>query len=438
MLCKGLSIHKKSGGGVKGIIQSYQAKEAIDAGDFVELLTNYNEDNTLKGDEATIASGAIQDIEVIALSANSVLAVYAGPSTTTNYSALYACICTINDDGTITIRKTQKLYESRNSIKYIKFIKLEHNKILISFANLGTKVVVCEIIDNEITCGQVIQIVSATANHEPYIAKLTSTEVVVLYTSSSKALAVCTIDNLEVSVNTPISVETGISYITLTAISNRQVLLTYEDTGRLTAKVYSISNSVIFEGTPIILLDKMWINGSYQLTTLEQNKVLLCVVANNNLYFATIRINQAAITISELTTLVEGNAYRDDNRFSLALLNDNTAFVLYSRNAKSLHGAIIKVNGFETRLEKDTELLTDAPPYKAISIKMKENQICIGYDTAGANAVFNLFTYSFDVVKEIQKLQNENSKILGVAQKKGTDGQIIPVIVPDFSIKEEN
>ena len=69
---------------------------------------------------------------------------------------------------------------------------------------------------------------------------------------------------------------------------------------------------------------------------------------------------------------------------------------------------------------------------------MKENQICIGYDTAGANAVFNLFTYSFDVVKEIQKLQNENSKILGVAQKKGTDGQIIPVIVPDFSIKEEN
>ena len=367
------------------------------------------------------------------------LAVYSGRGQNSNYDALYACICIINNNEMSILKAPQKLYEDRNSINYIKLIKLENNKVLISFSNKGTRVIICEISDNTVTYGEVVQIVSTTSNYEHFIAKLTNTEIVILYTFySERAIVACTINSLEVLVNTPLSVETGINYITLTAISNKQVMLTYETVGRLTAIIYSTSNSVIFAGTPVVLIESMWSNGAYKLISLSENKVLLCVIANNNLYGAVIFINQSKITIGEIITLIEGNAYRAEDRFSLELITVNTAITLYPRTSNLLHAAILKVDGSKISLERDIEILTNAPAYKAKAINMKENQMCIGYCTAGANAVFNLFTYSFNVIKEIQKLQNENSIILGVAQKKGSAGEIIPVIVPDFSIKEEN
>jgi len=40
-------------------------------------------------------------------------------------------------------------------------------------------------------------------------------------------------------------------------------------------------------------------------------------------------------------------------------------------------------------------------------------------------------------IKQVQKLQNENSIIAGVAQSSGADGKLVKITVPDYIEREE-
>ena len=412
---------------INGVIEQYkvQAGETISAGDFVEFVTTNGTMSAGSPIEFNIAN--TDYISAVKLNENKVLVSYNNNS---HYGS--AVILTIN--GT-TITKGSPIVFNSAGTYYISAVALNENKVLVSYRDDGNSyygtAVVLTINDTSITKGSPIVFESATTGYISAVA-LNENKVLVSYRDDGNSdyytAIVLTINDTSITKGSSITLgRGGAVYTSVVKLNENKVLVSYRDYGNSgygTAIVLTINDTSITAGSPIVFESA----STYDISavTLNENKVLVSYRDNGNSSYGTaivLTINDTSITKGSPIVFESANT----TDISAVSLNENKVLVSYRDIGNSHYGTAIILTISDTSITTGSPIVFEYAQSICMSaVTLNENKVVVSYTDYG-NAYYGTATIISTGINTSIKKATIRQNIKGVAQSAGSAGQTISI-----------
>lgn len=219
--------------------------------------------------------------------------------------------------------------------------------------------------------------------------------------------------------------------ISSTKLSENKVFILYANNKKIKATFCTIDGS---STTPKAITELSTLNADcIYVIALSEDRVFIVYYSNNILYGMICDIIGDEIIIKSNVQLIE-NVF---SVVSVVKLLDNNILITYRDSINKVINAVVtNITDIQMTLYETSKLTNISSENSISATALSETEICISHIDSNSNLY--ALIYKLELIQEIQKLENEKSKILGITQKKGISGNMTPVTVPYFNIEEEN
>jgi hypothetical protein len=433
------SILTRRGGGSKinGIIESYKVKagENISAGEFVDYINS--QDLTLSS-PVVFNNSYTSSARAISLSSEKIVIVYGSLVTVPNGTASAPTVIVGIISGSSISFGEPTVFASNGTSK-ISAVALGSDKIVVSYrdnanSGRGTSIIgtvdglsvsfgIPTIFDNAITDTNY-----SSANIS--LTALSSDKIVVGYSnngSSNHGTAIVgTITGLTISFGSPIVFNSAItSDIATVALDSDKIVVSYRNGGNSyysTAIVGTINELSVSFGDPIIYDNNNGFSGN--MISLNNNKIIIGYTRIDSSYYGTSIVGTVSGSSISFGTPVIYNT-TGSGAGIIAVLSSNKIIAAYNNYANAYRNEYIigTVDGSSISWSGPTPFGNSFNFLLSLDL-LGNNKILIIYGSGNPGG------RGFYIIGEFEKLLIPATEdVFGVAKKKGTGGDIIPVYI---------
>ena len=438
----------KAGGSSKinGLIEEYVVASGgnVNAGDFVKFMN----DHTEKTDETSLKTTDYNmNMQALALNENRAIV----------YIRDTILICSI-ENNVITILKEFK----PNLGTIISIILLESNRIFLTYASTSNYLygTICTINDTVITLGTNVQLSNRTISVTYGRTKVVKTDINKIFISFGTTYdgvygMICTINGTTITAGTDIKLIAATTYYySVTTLGSNKIFISHamkgtgDSTERLYAMICTIDDTIITVGTDVNLQGEV----TYQCrcnecVSYKENKVFVTyhVGGSSHLYGEICTINDTAITVESNIRLTNELDY--DEYYSVLSIYDNFVLIATGKryveldNKGLLCSVICELNDTTITVVKEMTLKTSSYAYRSGTTSFRISPVLLAKNKTLINYYYQLYSGSsyylsstiLDTYAHVtKKINNKEDKILGIAKSRGTSGQTVKVVVPQY------
>lgn len=372
-------------------------------------------------------------------------------------------LCEINGmEITVLVNKEIASCTNVDDNPPISTVALSENKVLIGYTtgyrtngNVTTWMLACEITENDIILGTPTNFSAYQGECSNIVMEALSENKVFMacngYNASTHLYGcVITLEGLNISFGTAVGLASHTyagKAISIAVLSENKVIIAHmsDNTCRLNAVVCLIDDTVITVGSDTTLNSTYYTGFNFSVVALSDSKAIIIYnIADNsngssgkdNLYAMICSINLTTINIEKNIELISnGSATTNMYPLKVLFLQNNRIAIICSRNT---YLTLIFCSTNNENVEILNQIKLSEVDYSAVNLSallLDSGRFFTAHSVSGV-----LWGNLCDIDEKtyISKLEQASDRIIGVAQKKGTIGEIIPVIVPNFNIKEEN
>ena len=439
-----------SGGGgvdyINGIVRQCQVKGIVTAGDFVKLITDYQEatgsiPTLLNSNNATDQS--IYKVSTTALNESTVVITYVTGTNASNKT--YVCACTVL--GEITIGTPILVASLSNDVVYgLKLVTMDSTHVCIVMSASyskevyeRTKTILCSVIGTEITLGTTCRSSYYAQNSSNTLSAIALDSNNVLTSFSSygtsndgylRYLLFTVTSGATGGPNEFVDIKNLLSanwvYTHLVRLSNDRAvnIICNPNKKTLYYQIITISNNTIAisPSTPALLNITVGSVYSISVTSLSEDKILLaydgkvciCTVSNNKL-------------TKGVETLINPDV-NTGNATSVTRISESIVFITYG----GLYMSLCEIDGDVITIKKTMKIADkETVNFTLNTVMLNESKFAVFYRDQENNYLYGSELKFID--NAVKTITNETERINGIAQSDGTDGQVIDVVVPDFN-----
>lgn len=394
-----------------------------------------------------------------ALSDNKVCIVHTQQQDTSNLYSIYYTICTIEDDGTISIENMQ-LIDSNNYETKIFVFKISNNRLIVCYLKSPTNTSVKNFyykIFNIHTDTNTLEVTMQGTNFSSsriyFSAILLEEDKIALFYESINLKLMSTIlkintDNT-VNFTEKIIDEThysGNSIKSCMLTENKIAVLhnsggTSSGSNWMKLKICTVENESISVVSNTELKTKDYKNliiiAATSIVTLSKNKILITAdiyksssEQENSIYVFVYQITENSVTLKN-ETLLDRNSSGYSFYTNILKQDKNNIAIIYVKSS-NLYIGICKIIKENIIIENNIKLSNMSVYSNCISSLNVKNKIITMFGNTHNSVSRTLNSVLYSISEDtVAKVENYDDIITGIAKTSGTEGQLVDVAVPE-------